>query len=121
MSHYIALIHKDPESCDGASFPDVPGVFTAGDSLDETISKASEALRFAAEDWEALTGSPFPAPRTLDALRTDAAFRSDSADAVVAAIPFNLGAPPRDGVGNLPSRAPQTGTGDCQSLPRRIL
>ena len=67
-------------------------MFTAGDTLDETIAKASEVLSFAAEDWEALTGSPFPAPRTLDALRADATFLSDSADAVVAAIPFGLGA-----------------------------
>src|SRR3954453_20756826 len=91
MPHSIALIHKDPDSCYGVSFPDVPGVFTAGDTLDETIAKASEVLSFAAEDWEA-TGSPLPAPRTLDALRADAAFLSDSADAVAAAVPFDPGA-----------------------------
>ena len=26
MAHYIALIHKDADSCYGVSFPDVPGV-----------------------------------------------------------------------------------------------
>jgi predicted RNase H-like HicB family nuclease len=88
MPHYIALIHKDPDSCYGVSFPDVPGVFTAGDTLDEAIAQAIEVLSFAAEDWEELTGSPFPSPRTLDALRTDETFRADLADAVVAAIPF---------------------------------
>src|SRR3954452_25224033 len=92
MLHYIALIHKDPSSSYGASCPDVPGVVTAGGTLDETIAKASEALSFVAEDWEALTGSPFPSPSTLDALRADAAFRSACADAVVAAIPLALGA-----------------------------
>ena len=35
MPHYIALIHKDANSCYGVSFPDVPGVFTAGDTIDE--------------------------------------------------------------------------------------
>ena len=89
MPHYIALIHKDPDSCYGVSFPDVPGVFTAGDTLDEAIAQAAEVLSFAAEDWEELTGSPFPAPRTLDALRTDAAFQVDRTEAIVAAIPFN--------------------------------
>ena len=34
MPHYIALIHKDADSCYGVSFPDVPGVFTAGDTID---------------------------------------------------------------------------------------
>ena len=89
MLHYIALIHKDPESSYGVSFPDVPGVITTADSLDDAIDKASEALAFAAEDWEVLTGSPFPAPRSLDALRADPDLRADFADVVVAAIPFD--------------------------------
>lgn len=89
MSHYIALIHKDPASCYGVSFPDVAGVITAGDTLDEAIDQAGEVLAFAAEDWETLTGSAFPAPRTLDALRSDAAFIESAKDAVVAAIPFS--------------------------------
>ena len=91
MPHYIALIHKDPDSCYGVSFPDVPGVFTAGDTLDEAIAQAAEVLSFAAEDWEELTGSPFPSPRTLDELRHDERFRADTAEAVVAAIPFHPG------------------------------
>ena len=37
MTHYIALIHKDAGSCYGVSFPDVPGVFTAGDTIDEAM------------------------------------------------------------------------------------
>lgn len=72
MAHYIALIHKDSDSCYGVSFPDVPGVFTAGDSIDEAIRKAAEALAFAAEDWSELDGKQFPTPRTIDELRADA-------------------------------------------------
>ena len=89
MPHYIALIHKEADSSYGVSFPDVPGVITAADSLDEAMARASEALAFAAEDWQALTGSPFPAPRTLDALRSDPAFVADRAEAIVAAVPFD--------------------------------
>ena len=33
MTHYIALIHKDPDSSYGVSFPDLPGVFTGGDTI----------------------------------------------------------------------------------------
>ncbi|MDI6026348.1 type II toxin-antitoxin system HicB family antitoxin [Corticibacterium sp. UT-5YL-CI-8] len=33
--HYIALTHKDPDSAYGVSFPDIPGCFSAGDSVDE--------------------------------------------------------------------------------------
>lgn len=88
MAHYIALIHKDRDSCYGVSFPDVPGVFTAGDTIDEAMQKAAEVLAFAAEDWSDLDKAPFPEPRTIDDLRTDAEFNERAADAVVAAVPF---------------------------------
>ncbi len=90
MPHYIALIHKEPDSSYGVSFPDVPGVITAADTLDEAIANAAEALAFAAEDWEASTGSPFPAPRSLDALRSDRALAADFGEAVAAAIPLAM-------------------------------
>lgn len=88
MTHYIAVIHKDTDSSYGVSFPDVPGVFTAGDTIDEAIQKAAEVLEFAAEDWARLTGRVWPQPRTIDTLRDDSQFRDDAADAIVAAVPF---------------------------------
>ena len=93
MRHYIALIHKEPDSAYGVSFPDVPGVIASAVSLDSALADAREALAFAAEDWNSLAGAPFPKPRTLDALQDDAQFRARSADAIVAAIPLsaNLG------------------------------
>src|SRR6266852_572505 len=57
MPHYIALIHKDADSCYGVSFPDWPGVITAGDTIDEAMQQAAEVLTFAAEDWESRDGS----------------------------------------------------------------
>ena len=89
MTHYIALIHKDPDSSYGVSFPDVPGVFTAGDTLDEALSKAAEVLAFAAEDWSDLAGEDFPRPRTIDDLRRDPEFFEQAADAIIAAVPFS--------------------------------
>jgi predicted RNase H-like HicB family nuclease len=88
MAHYIALIHKDSDSCYGVSFPDVPGVFTAGDTIDEAMQKAAEVLEFAAQDWSALEGQEFPAPRTIDELRGDLEFQEAAMAAVVAAVPF---------------------------------
>jgi antitoxin HicB len=90
MKNYIALIHKDDNSCYGASFPDVPGVFTAADTLDDVIERASEVLSFAAEDWEELTGRAFPEPRSLDELRQNKQFLSETTNAIVAAIPFQM-------------------------------
>ena len=90
MAHYIALIHKDADSGYGVSFPDLPGVITGGDTIDDVLQNAAEALAFAAEDWPEQTGKPFPKPRSIDELRKDAGFQRDAADAVVAAVPFRV-------------------------------
>jgi predicted RNase H-like HicB family nuclease len=88
MPHYIALIHKEPGSCYGVSFPDVPGVVTAGDTIDEAMHHAAEVLEFAAEDWP----GGFPSPCTIDELRADPEFQKDALDAVIAAVPFRASA-----------------------------
>jgi predicted RNase H-like HicB family nuclease len=71
MRPYIALIHKDPDSCFGVSFPDLPGCISVGDTLDETRAMAAEALALhldgLAEDGEAV-----PEPSTLDVITKDA-------------------------------------------------
>jgi antitoxin HicB len=92
MAHYIALIHKDADSCYGVSFPDLPGVFTAADTIDEAMRKAAEVLEFAAQDWGDLNGDQFPSPHTIDELRADPHFQEHAADAVIAAVPFRVSA-----------------------------
>ncbi len=82
MPHYIALIHKEPDSGYGVSFPDVPGVTAVADTLDEALSEASAVLEFAFEDWE----GELPSQRTIDELRADPEFLEWSADAVIAAV-----------------------------------
>ena len=88
VRHYIALIHKDPDSIYGVSFPDVPGVIAAADTLDDALSEAADALAFAADDWERHSDAPFPVPRSLDALREDPQFGARAQNAVVAAVPL---------------------------------
>jgi predicted RNase H-like HicB family nuclease len=44
--NYIGLIHKDADSDYGVSFPDFPGVVTAGKDLDAARAMAEEALAF---------------------------------------------------------------------------
>jgi len=46
MGNYIGLIHKDADSHFGVSFPDFPGVITAGTTLDDARAMAEEALAF---------------------------------------------------------------------------
>jgi antitoxin HicB len=90
MKNYIAIIHKESDSAYGVSFPDVPGVIASAGSLDAALTEAREALAFAAEDWAKLSGTAFPQPRSLDALRDDARFREIAEDAVVAAVPLDV-------------------------------
>jgi predicted RNase H-like HicB family nuclease len=64
---YIALIHKDPGSEYGVSFPDFPGCVTAGADLDEARDMAEEALAFHIEGM-AEDDAPLPEPSSLEAV-----------------------------------------------------
>ena len=80
MPTYIALIREDADGVFHVSFPDLPGIVTAGDTLDEAIEEAEETLEYAAGDWRNADGTPgLPVPRSIEQLRDDAAF-ADSAD-----------------------------------------
>lgn len=70
MRHYIALIHKDADSDYGVSFPDLPGLISAGVDLDDARAMAEEALALhldgLAEDGEAV-----PEPSSLEDIMAD--------------------------------------------------
>jgi predicted RNase H-like HicB family nuclease len=84
---YIAIIHKDPNSDFGVSFPDFPGCITAGRTLDEAKEMAREALTgHIALMREA--GESLPEPSTLDLVMSDPQFRDGAAAFLV-----NLGQP----------------------------
>ncbi len=44
MRYYMALVHKDPDSDFGVSFPDFLGCISAGSTLEEAAAMAAEAL-----------------------------------------------------------------------------
>ncbi len=62
---YPIAVHKDPDSCYGVTVPDIPGCFSAGESIEEAISNAHEAitghLEILAEDGEIA-----PSPSSID-------------------------------------------------------
>lgn len=74
MPHYVALIHKDADSDFGVSFPDFPGIATAGRTLDEARAMAEEALAFHVEGMVE-DGDVIPRPSSLDAVMADPAAR----------------------------------------------
>jgi predicted RNase H-like HicB family nuclease len=75
MRNYIGLIHKDADSDFGVSFPDFPGVVTAGTTLDDARAMAEEALALhiegLVEDGEAI-----PEPSVLEEVMSDPDNRS---------------------------------------------
>jgi predicted RNase H-like HicB family nuclease len=98
MRAYIALIHKDPGSDFGVSFPDLPGCVTAGETLDEARAMAAEALALhlegLVEDGEAV-----PEPATMEAVMADRANREavavlvDAPKLAVKAVRINITLP----------------------------
>jgi predicted RNase H-like HicB family nuclease len=82
---YIALVHKDKGTSYGVSFPDVPGCISAGDTFEEAVANASEAL---AGHLSLMTadGDVIPNARSLEELKEDNEFLDDSTDAVVAFV-----------------------------------
>jgi predicted RNase H-like HicB family nuclease len=86
MRQYIGLIHKDRESDYGVSFPDFPGLATAGRTLDEARAMAEEALAFHIEGLVA-DDEAIPEPSTLEAIMTDPTNRDGVAILVAAKTP----------------------------------
>jgi predicted RNase H-like HicB family nuclease len=75
MAQYIGLIHKDAESHFGVSFPDFPGVATAGIDLDDARAMAEEALAFHIEGMVE-DGEAIPGPSSLEDIMADPDNRS---------------------------------------------
>jgi predicted RNase H-like HicB family nuclease len=80
MPLYIGLVHKDPDSCYGMSFPDAPGCFSAADEPDEIYPMAREALTLWIEGMLE-DRLPLPATRTAEAIKADPEWSESFADA----------------------------------------
>jgi predicted RNase H-like HicB family nuclease len=85
MAGYIALVHKDAGTSYGVSFPDVPGCISAGDTFEEAVANAAEALAGHLALMRA-DGDAVPPPRSFEELKQDRTFLDDAADAVVTMV-----------------------------------
>lgn len=59
------MIHKDPDSDYGVTVPDLPGCFSAGESMDDALSNVVEAIECHLEGM-LQDGEPLPAPRSVE-------------------------------------------------------
>jgi predicted RNase H-like HicB family nuclease len=82
MTNYIGVVHKDPDSDYGVSFPDFPGCITGGSTIDEAKDMADEVLQFHIEGMIA-DGYEIPAPSSLENIMSDLEFSDGIAYLVV--------------------------------------
>jgi predicted RNase H-like HicB family nuclease len=68
MRYYHAIVHKDDDSAYGVHFPDLPGCFSAADSLEDVLPMAVEAASLYLEDEVTM-----PIPSSMAAIRAEAA------------------------------------------------
>ncbi|TGQ52321.1 hypothetical protein EN836_19560 [Mesorhizobium sp. M1C.F.Ca.ET.193.01.1.1] len=86
MRRYVGLIHKETGSDYGVSFPDFPGVVSAGASVGEALELAEQALALhvagIVEDGETI-----PDPSSLDQVLTI----SDHSALIAVTVPLKTG------------------------------
>lgn len=62
---YPVVIHKDPDSDYGVTVPDLPGCFSAGETMDEALTAVTEAIECHLEGLM-LDGEPIPLPTSVE-------------------------------------------------------
>jgi len=70
VKNYIAFFEQGQNGGYSVVFPDVPGVITAGNTFEETVRMAHEALAFHIEGLRA-DGDQIPEPRTLEDIKAN--------------------------------------------------
>jgi len=94
VTHYVAIVEEEEGKAVGVWFPDLPGCFSAGDTLDEAMLNAREALALYADALRD-DGHQLPRARTLTELKADAEAAADIESYMVALIPFEAPARPQ--------------------------
>lgn len=88
MPQYVAIVEDaGPDRAFGLWFPDLPGCFSAGDTADEAIRNAREALTLYV-DAVREGGGLIAEARTLSDLRRDPDVAADIDTHMVALIPL---------------------------------
>jgi predicted RNase H-like HicB family nuclease len=62
---YPVVLHKDHETVYGVTVPDLPGCFSAGDTVDEALVNAVEAIECHLESL-VIDGEQIPTPKTVE-------------------------------------------------------
>jgi len=77
MARYIAIVDGE-RGAYGVTFPDLPGCTSMGDTVDDALRNAVEAVRLWVED-AIEEGDPIPEPRAIEDLLEDPEIREELA------------------------------------------
>ena len=67
---YPVVVHKDEDSCYGVTVPDLPGCFSAGDTLEEALEMTQEAILCHVEGL-LMDAQPIPEQQPWEVHRAD--------------------------------------------------
>jgi predicted RNase H-like HicB family nuclease len=84
--NYIAIMHHDPGSAFGVSFPDFPGCITAARTFEKAKARATEVLRLLLHEMRE-AGEPLPPPSSFEAVMRN----PDFADGVALLVAIDEG------------------------------
>ena len=82
---YPVVLHKDLDSDYGVTVPDLPGCFSAGETIDEALAEVVEAIECHIEGL-LIDGEPVPSPTSIETHRDDPNY----ADGVWALVTIDL-------------------------------
>lgn len=82
---FPVVIHKDPESDYGVTVPDLPGCFSAGETVDEALTQAVEAIELHL-DGMLQDNEPLPTPQSIEVHQQ----RPEYADGIWAFVTVDL-------------------------------
>lgn len=85
--HYVAFIHADDATGFGVSFPDFPGCISYGETVDDALRMAREALAFHVEGMKE-DGDAVPMPRDIREVESDAELAEWRAGAALVYVPL---------------------------------
>jgi predicted RNase H-like HicB family nuclease len=86
MSHYVALLQREADT-HGVAILNFPGCICSGESLDDALHQAAEALAIYVAGREE-DGMPIPRPRSLEAIGTAGEDWIAWEGAIVALVPL---------------------------------
>ena len=89
LRHYPIVIHKDPASAYGVTVPDLPGCFTVGDTIEDVLKQAREAIECHLEGL-LLHGDPIPEPKTIASHQDNPDYAGGQWEAVAVIIPTDV-------------------------------